>query len=114
VATWLLAITRNLAIDRLRIKRAEPIDPDRLVATAEAAWSGAQDDDPSVGIPGPLRDAVAELPVEQRRALLLASLFGFTAREIGEIEGTPLGTAKTRIRSGMMKLRAEMEAGDER
>ncbi|MQA75432.1 MAG: hypothetical protein GEU88_13995 [Solirubrobacterales bacterium] len=37
-------------------------------------------------------------------ALLLAALFGYTAREVGEIERVPLGTAKTRIRTAMRKL----------
>ena len=54
-----------------------------------------------------LRDELAQLPADQRRALLLAALFGFTAREIGEIEQIPLGTAKTRIRTAMLKLGRE-------
>jgi RNA polymerase sigma-70 factor (ECF subfamily) len=41
----------------------------------------------------------------QRRALLLAALCGRTAKEISETEGIPVGTAKTRIRSGLLKLR---------
>ena len=53
-----------------------------------------------------LREALGELPDEQRRALLLAALFGYTAREIGAIEQIPLGTAKTRIRSAMQKVGA--------
>ena len=53
-----------------------------------------------------LRDSLDQLPADQRRALLLAALFGFTAREIGEIERIPLGTAKTRIRTAMLKLAA--------
>ena len=60
-----------------------------------------------------LREALGGLPADQRRALLLAALFGFTAREIGEIEQIPLGTAKTRIRTAMQKL-AAADAGDER
>ena len=47
------------------------------------------------------------LPDEQRRALLLAALFGYTAREIGAIEEIPLGTAKTRIRAAMPKVADE-------
>ena len=45
------------------------------------------------------------MPAEQRRALLLAALFGYTAREISAIEEIPLGTAKTRIRTAMQKAR---------
>ena len=50
------------------------------------------------------------MPEEQRRALLLAALFGYTAREISAIEEIPLGTAKTRIRTAMLRLAAEDSA----
>lgn len=103
VATWLLSITRNLAIDHLRARRAEPIDPEDAAARERALWTshpGEADDEINA-----LRDELQTLPDEQRRALLLASLFGYTAAEIGAIDGIPLGTAKTRIRSAMLKLR---------
>jgi RNA polymerase sigma-70 factor (ECF subfamily) len=54
-----------------------------------------------------LGGTLRRLPDEQRRALLLAAFYGYTAREISEAEKVPLGTAKTRIRSAMLKLRAE-------
>jgi len=57
-----------------------------------------------------LRRAVATLPVAQARALVLAGIHGLTAREIAEIEGIPLGTAKTRIRAAMGKLRTTLSA----
>ncbi len=111
VATWLLAITRNLAIDRLRVRRADALDPDRLLAMIDAA---AGEEGAAAGAEAPdVRAAVAGLPDEQRRALVLAALFGFTAKEIGEMEGAPLGTVKTRIRAAMQKVRAELEARDE-
>jgi RNA polymerase sigma factor (sigma-70 family) len=115
VATWLLAITRNLAIDRLRVKRPEPVDPSTLVRMVETAWGAHPQAAPEAAERGGVHAAVAALPEEQRRAVLLAVLFGFTAREIGELEGAPLGTAKTRIRTALMKLRAELEeTADER
>jgi RNA polymerase sigma-70 factor (ECF subfamily) len=46
------------------------------------------------------------LPEEQRRALILAAFYGLSAREISETESIPLGTAKSRIRSSLMKVRA--------
>ena len=56
-----------------------------------------------------LRGALALLPEEQRRAVVLASFYGRTAHEIGELEGVPLGTAKTRIRTGMLRLLEVLE-----
>jgi RNA polymerase sigma factor (sigma-70 family) len=104
VTTWLLTITRNLAIDHLRAHRTEPLDPEAIQRTEEALWmkTGSRPADEV----GELREALAEVPAEQRRALLLAALFGYTALEISEIEEIPLGTAKTRIRTAMQKLRS--------
>ena len=53
-----------------------------------------------------LRDALGDLPEEQRRAVVLAGIWGLTAREIAEQESIPVGTAKTRIRAGLRRLRA--------
>lgn len=113
VETWLLSITRNLAIDHLRLRRAEAMDPDSMSAR-EAMFmrppedpAGAARDEVAM-----LREALSSLPAEQRRALLLAALWGLTAHEISTIEGTPLGTTKSRIRSAMLKLRGESGVAD--
>ena len=54
-----------------------------------------------------IRAELVALPLEQRRAVLLATIAGCTAAEIGVIEGIPIGTAKTRLRTGLRKLRAD-------
>jgi RNA polymerase sigma factor (sigma-70 family) len=113
VATWLLAITRNLAIDHLRLKRGEPIDPATIDARQTLLMRAPDDSGTIRDEVADLREALAELPAEQRRPLLMASLWGYTAREISEIEGTPLGTIKTRIRAAMIKLRAASEVSGE-
>lgn len=108
VPTWLLTITRNLAIDALRLRRSLPVDPTTLAALdmkatgldAEPGRAAELSDQTAR-----LRTALAGLPEEQRRAVVLSGLMGRTAREISERENIPLGTAKTRIRAAMRKLR---------
>jgi RNA polymerase sigma-70 factor (ECF subfamily) len=114
VSTWLLSIARNLAVDRIRTKRAQPIDPEVLMSMElpsnepdpERAGMNAHE---SVRV----HRALLTLPPEQRQALLLASFYGRTAREISELEDVPIGTVKTRIRTAMTKLRSELEVADE-
>ena len=52
-----------------------------------------------------LRAELAGLPVEQRRAVVLAAYGGLSASEVATAEQIPLGTAKTRIRAGLRRLR---------
>jgi RNA polymerase sigma factor (sigma-70 family) len=114
VATWVLAITRNLAIDALRLRRAVPTDPDLLVDLRQPSHDRLPEEAAdATGWVGPLRAAVAELPPEQRRALLLAAVYGWTAAEVGRAEQVPLGTAKTRIRTAMSATARRGTAGDE-
>lgn len=103
--TWLVTLSRSRAIDRLRQLSAR----DR-VAQASAQESPAEASD-AVGetyrseqkeiVAG----ALSQLPEEQRQTLLLAYFEGLTQSEIARRLGAPLGTVKTRMRSGMIKLR---------
>jgi RNA polymerase sigma factor (sigma-70 family) len=115
VATWLLAIARNLAIDVIRVKTAEPLDPDLLATKLQRAGAAGSpaDQGSSLEERQRVRGAIAELPPDQRRALFLAAYLGRTAQEIGTLEGVPLGTAKTRIRAAMLKLRDSLETKNE-
>lgn len=111
VSTWLLSIARNLSIDHLRAKRPQPLDPEAIRNAERALWTRGSDDAESETVE--LREALGGLPDEQRRALLLAALFGYTAREIGGIEEIPLGTAKTRIRTALLKVASERASEEE-
>jgi RNA polymerase sigma-70 factor (ECF subfamily) len=109
VTTWLLTITRNLAIDALRMRRVDPVSPDVLNAMNLISTESRPDERAAAADDAArLRAAVAELPVDQRRALVLAAFLGRSAREVSEAENIPLGTAKTRIRSAMQRLRSEL------
>ena len=109
VATWLLTITRNLAVDALRLRTALPTDPDALVAVGPESRSRRPEEAAvEADAVARLRGSLGDLPPEQRRALVLAAFYGQTAREIAAAEAIPVGTAKTRIRAAMGKLRAAM------
>jgi len=110
VASWVLTITRNLAIDALRLRRAVPTDPDEFSGAALRSGEHVPEDAvPRGDARDTVRAALGVLPVEQRRAVVLAAVYGRTALEISESEGIPLGTAKTRIRTALMRLRAAVE-----
>jgi len=108
VAAWLLRITRNLAIDALRLRRAEVMDPDVLAAIAPPSTVSVEDAALTSEAVGAVRRALRQLPEEQSRALLLAAFHGRTAEEISRSEAIPLGTAKTRIRLGLRRIRAQL------
>lgn len=107
VAAWLLRITRNLAIDTLRLRRPQPINPD-VLASFDVPSRGPAVEDAVItaGMAAQVAAAIRQVPPEQARALLLAAFYGHTAEEISVSEGIPLGTAKTRIRLGLRKVRA--------
>ena len=116
VRAWLTTITHNLAVDVLRARTSAPVDPDDLpallTAVTETPERVAVANDRAAG----LRRELSRLPAPQARAVAMAGIYGLTARQIAETEGVPLGTAKTRIRDGMQKLRAaylDEEVGDE-
>ena len=111
VENWVLTITRNLSIDALRKQRSIPTDPDDLVNLARASHGTPMEDTVAMKSMSVLMmNALNEIPAQQRRAVMLASLYGHTAQEISERERIPLGTAKTRIRAGLLKLRAILES----
>jgi RNA polymerase sigma factor (sigma-70 family) len=115
VATWLLTIARHVATDASRMGRGEPMDPDRILALNLPSRESEPEEQAIALEEGrKLRETLADLPEEQRRALVLAAFLGRTAQEISESEGIPLGTAKTRIRTAMLKLRSTLELSDER
>ena len=117
VATWLLTITRNAAIDTIRVRRPSPVDPELLIDLSPRS-AGADPSDLAAATDqlGRLRDALDQLPDTQRRAVLLATIHSRTSAEIAEHEGVPVPTAKHRVQSGLRKLRvafADEASGEE-
>ncbi|HEY7096492.1 MAG TPA: sigma-70 family RNA polymerase sigma factor [Terriglobales bacterium] len=101
VAPWLAVISRNRAIDNLRRRRPET-DIDDVVVSVEPDM--ASDAERAVVIQK-VRGALEGMPSPQRAALEMAYFEGLTHTEIAAKTGEPLGTVKTRIRSGLLALR---------
>lgn len=104
LSTWILTITRHIAIDHLRKLSRRP---ESTVSLDEHTWG--EPIDPDTGSEQDrwrtLRFLLLELPEEQREVVELAYFYGLSQRQIAEHTSTPLGTVKTRARLGMDKLR---------
>lgn len=113
VLTWLLTITRNTAIDAMRARRSRPTDDELLTQLIDDTLKTAPDLEESALRRMETEQAVRRLhhlAPEQARAVVLAVLGGCTGAEVADREQIPLGTAKTRIRTGLHRLRELMEA----
>jgi RNA polymerase sigma factor (sigma-70 family) len=116
VRTWLTTITRNLAIDVVRVRTSVPVNPADLPVLLTAMTETPERIAVAHDSAARLRSALANLPAPQARAVAMAGIYGMTARQIAAAERIPVGTAKTRIRDGMQKLRSAYrpeEASDE-
>jgi RNA polymerase sigma factor (sigma-70 family) len=113
VSAWLLTITRNAAIDAVRARRSVPADDDALDRLLQASLGDAESRDATGESATTAVEAgralarLRELPPEQARAVVMAVFGGCTANEVSAHDGIPLGTAKTRIRTGLRRLRTD-------
>ncbi|MGA7576462.1 MAG: sigma-70 family RNA polymerase sigma factor [Terriglobales bacterium] len=106
MAAWLAVITRHRAIDALRRRRPEN-DIEDVVVSVEPDM--ASDADRSRAM-DKVRGALRTMPSSQRSALEMAYFEGLTHSEIADRTGEPLGTIKTRIRTGLLSLRKVLAA----
>lgn len=106
-SSWLLGIARHRAIDATRSKRErarsreQALDFERPVGDESGLDRTVEQD----LLRDEVRGALAELPPAQRQAIEMAYYGGLTRAEIAERLGEPLGTIKTRLRLGLVKLR---------
>jgi RNA polymerase sigma-70 factor (ECF subfamily) len=103
--TWLVTLARSRGIDRLRsvasrerVAAASARDP--VEETSDAIADAVRSEQRGI-----VTSALSQLPEEQQRPLVLAYFDGLTQSEIAERLGAPLGTVKTRMRTGMLRLR---------
>jgi RNA polymerase sigma-70 factor (ECF subfamily) len=117
-ATWLTRIARNRAIDRLRARRVQGrvVLEAALHAADHAPLSGepVTRDTPETLLEGrttagTVRTALATLTPDQRTLIEAAFFEGYTHSELATRFGVPLGTVKTRIRTGLAAMRGRLE-----
>jgi RNA polymerase sigma factor (sigma-70 family) len=110
--TWLVAIARNRAIDRLRSgafsRRTAPIDEAAMAVKDNAP--GALDMVVKAEQQARLGTCLGELEAKTSQAIRSAFLDGMTYEQLAERMSVPLGTMKSWIRRGLLKLRACLEA----
>jgi RNA polymerase sigma-70 factor, ECF subfamily len=116
VTTWLTHITRHHAIDVLR-RRAVRLDQyaaqwDDALSHADGSQPDPQESAERSLRRKRVRAALAQLPADQKQAVILAYFGGYSHQQIAEALKQPLGTIKTRVRSALQKLRESL--GDER
>ena len=109
---WLLMLTHRQAVNRVRHEERRKTSP--MDESAEQASTGRGPEELAMAshMAPKVRAALNALPRVQRDALALAYWGGYTQREIAGITKTPIGTVKTRMRNGMIALRAALR--DER
>ena len=108
--TWLVTLTRSRGIDRLRTLAARERVAETSAREVSEETSDAATDAFKSEQRGLVTKALSQLPDEQKRPLMLAYFDGLTQSEIAARLGAPLGTVKTRMRTGLISLR-ELLAG---
>jgi RNA polymerase sigma-70 factor (ECF subfamily) len=112
VQAWLMIMARNAAIDRIRQKRAQPKTMAfELETTPEPESTEASPEEQTADRERrrKVQIVLRELPPEQREVVELAFFSGLTHAELAERLREPLGTIKSRIRMGLIRLRGLIE-----
>lgn len=117
-AAWMYRIARNKSLDQLRRQKARPQPLETgNEADDQTVWDQLPADNAEVEPvveqrrdSRAVRQALQEIPAEQRQCLELAYFEGMSQRQIAEHTATPLGTVKTRIKMGMEKLERFLRA----
>ncbi len=114
VSVWLMRLARSRAIDRLR-SRSDRTHRSEIALSVEC--SSGENPETSAALAETrrhIRGALRTLPCEQRRAIELAYFHGYSNVEVAEQLGHPLGTVKTWLRTGMIKLRRLLATAETR
>lgn len=113
VFSWAVTLTRNRAIDRIRMRQRRAEILSAAAPDLQPAPAGEGDSAASLWLHekgAAVRTALAELAPDQQQAIELAFFGGLTQQEIAARLNEPLGTIKARIRRGLLKLRDRLPA----
>lgn len=99
--TWIMTIARSRAIDELRRRRPEPVDPTEI----QAGGGAAEPEVEQMLERWRLADLLDKIPHEEAVALRMRFYDELAQTEIAERTGVPLGTVKTRMVRGLARLR---------
>src|SRR4051812_7399078 len=112
VASWLLAVVHHKAVDAVRReesqRRRQALAQQDLLLEAPVSTRDVDEEAWTRVVAEQVRTAMAGLSPSQREALTLAYYGGYTQREVAALTGAPLGTVKTRMLSGMRRLKEEL------
>lgn len=106
--SWMLTLVHHKAVDAVR--KESTVRRRTVPASDGDEWNvppgpGADQAAMSSVLAGEVRDALGRLPDDQRQALALAYYGGYTQREVAAITGVPIGTVKSRMFTGVQRLR---------
>lgn len=111
ISTWMFAITRNLAIDRIRKQGRQPEDP-----VESEVWERMQSDETSTEftvenklLGQQLKKAIDDLQSDQKQVLEWIYYMGYTQQEVADTHQIPLGTVKSRVRLALKALRGRFD-----
>ncbi len=114
VLSWLLTIAHRRAVDRVRSARSASQRDDRYAMSQAERPYDEVSERVHAGLEAQrVRNALHDLTETQREAISLAYFAGYTHREVAALLGLPLGTAKTRIRDGLIRLRDALGVSDD-
>jgi RNA polymerase sigma-70 factor (ECF subfamily) len=111
-SSWLMAMVHHKAVDVVRReesqRRRQARAQDELVLAEPTAVLDVEEEAWTRVVSEQVRAALGELSSVQREALTLAYYGGYTQREVAALTGAPLGTVKTRMLTGMRRLKREL------
>ncbi|MGQ0744247.1 MAG: sigma-70 family RNA polymerase sigma factor [Acidimicrobiales bacterium] len=108
--SYLLAQTHGRSVDLLRSETSRRRREEREARETAEAGGDIEREVMDLAVAEEVKRAVADLPVDERKAIELAYFSGHTYRQVAQMLDAPEGTVKSRIRSGLRRMRVDLAA----